>query len=156
MASDVASAGRQQTILEGFGENASRRRPLFVGREAELGQLESAFEAAAAGHGALILLAGEPGVGKTALCEELTRFVEARDGVALLGHCYPEGSAGVPYRPFVEAFEIYARERGTDALRAAVGPGAREVARKVPVLRSELPAERGAPEDPEDERLRVH
>jgi hypothetical protein len=32
--------------------------------------------------------------------------------------CYPEGSAGVPYQPFVEAFEGFARQRDTEALRA--------------------------------------
>ena len=39
----------------------------FVGRQAELQQLKAAFEQAAQGQGALIMLVGEPGIGKTAL-----------------------------------------------------------------------------------------
>jgi DNA-binding CsgD family transcriptional regulator len=137
------------------GTSLARRRLAFVGRESEMGQLESAFETAAAGHGALIMLAGEPGIGKTALCEQVAGFVAARGGVSLVGHCYPEVSAGVPYQPFVEAFEGYARERDAESLRAELGSSAREVARMVPALRSLLPAELTVREDPEDERLRL-
>jgi DNA-binding CsgD family transcriptional regulator len=145
----------ERAVQAGHGENVSRRQTVFVGREAELRQLVSAFEDAAAGHGRLIMLAGEPGIGKTALCEQLGRFVAAQGGVSLLGHCYPEGSVGVPYQPFVGAFESYAREREVESLRPELGPMAREVARMVPALRSALAAESSATEDPEDERLRL-
>jgi DNA-binding CsgD family transcriptional regulator len=144
-----------QTAQARFGENSSHRRPPFVGRAAELGQLQSAFEAAASGHGGLILLAGEPGIGKTALCEQLAGFAAAQGAETMVGHCYPEVSAGVPYQPFVEAFGSYARERDADTLRAELGPDAREVARMLPALRGLLPAESSAREDPEDERVRL-
>jgi hypothetical protein len=44
----------------------SRADASFVGRQAELQHLQAAFEAAAGGQGALMLLVGEPGIGKTA------------------------------------------------------------------------------------------
>jgi transcriptional regulator with XRE-family HTH domain len=47
----------------------------FVGREFELQQLHGAFEAAERGDGALVMLVGEPGIGKTALCQQLAGFV---------------------------------------------------------------------------------
>jgi DNA-binding CsgD family transcriptional regulator len=72
-----------------------------------------------------------------------------------VGHCYPEGSAGVPYQPFVEAFEAFARQRSAQALRAELGSWASEVARMVPALRSRLQLELTAPENPEDDRLRL-
>jgi predicted ATPase len=137
------------------GDNLERRRPPSVGRELELRQLQQAFEAAVRGDGALIMLAGEPGIGKTALCEQVSRFVAAAGGVSVVGHCYSEVSAGVPYQPFVEAFESYARERDADSLQADLGPSASQVARMVPTLRSLLPTESSAPEAPEDERLRL-
>jgi DNA-binding CsgD family transcriptional regulator len=127
----------------------------FVGREAELQHLKAVFENAASGQGALIMLVGEPGIGKTALCEQLARFVAARGGVSLVGHCYPEVSASVPYQPFVEAFESFARQRDTDTLRRELGSEAREVARVVPAIRSLLQVELASLENPEDDRLRL-
>jgi predicted ATPase len=47
----------------------------FVGRDAELAQLTTAFATAAAARGGLLLLAGEPGIGKTTLCQRLVAVV---------------------------------------------------------------------------------
>jgi predicted ATPase len=139
--SDASSANLERTTQEWFGDNLSHRRSTFVGRDVELRRLVSAFEAAAKGQGALFMLVGEPGIGKTALCEQLASFVSARGGLALVGHCYPEGSAGVPYQPFVEAFEALARLRDPEALRAELGSSASEIARMVPSLRNLLQVE---------------
>ena len=46
-----------------------------MGREAELRQLQSAFDAATSGQGSLTMVVGEPGIGKTALCEQLATYV---------------------------------------------------------------------------------
>ena len=101
------------------------------------------------------MLAGEPGIGKTALCQQLAAFVSSRDGLALVGHCYPEGSASLPYQPFMEGFESYARQRDAEALRVDLGASASEVARIAPALRNLLQVELAAPENPEDDRLRL-
>jgi DNA-binding CsgD family transcriptional regulator len=101
------------------------------------------------------MLAGEPGIGKTALCQQLTGFVGTRDGLALVGHCYPEGSASLPYQPFVEVFEDYARGRDAEELRVDFGASASEVARIAPALRTLLQVELAALENPEDDRLRL-
>src|SRR6059036_1696468 len=53
-------------------------RRVFVGREGELHQLERAFDAALAGQGVLAMVSGEPGIGKTALCEQLASYVAVR------------------------------------------------------------------------------
>jgi hypothetical protein len=155
VASDAGSADLERTSQEWLADNLSHRRPSFVGRDAELRRLMSGFEAAAKGQGALFMLVGEPGIGKTAVCEQLASLVGARGGVALVGHCYPEGSAGVPYQPFVEAFETLARQRDPEALRAELGASANEIARIVPPLRDLLQLELRAPESPEDDRLRL-
>jgi ABC-type branched-subunit amino acid transport system ATPase component len=73
--------------------NGSPRRAAFVGRGDELRQLRASFEDAATGHGALVMLVGEHGIGKTALCDQLGTFVAVSGGRVLLGHCYEEGSA---------------------------------------------------------------
>ena len=51
------------------------------------------------------MLVGEPGIGKTALCEQLGAVVVEAGGRALVGHCYAEGSFRPPYQPFVEALD---------------------------------------------------
>ena len=66
-----------------------------------------AFDAAVSGQGGLVMVVGEPGIGKTALCEQLATYVELRGGKALVGHCYEEGSLSLPYLAFVEAMRTY-------------------------------------------------
>src|SRR5687767_11245926 len=80
----------------------------FVGREPELAQLHDAFAAAVAGQGGLVVVAGEPGIGKTTLCARLAAHAAASGGQALTGHCYEAGSLSLPYLPFVEALRDYA------------------------------------------------
>jgi hypothetical protein len=99
----------------------------FVGRDAELQQLKSAFQATAGGQGALTLLVGEPGIGKTALCDELCRSVVAAGGLPLVGHCFEKGSFRRPYQPFVEAFGKYVWESDTGTLAAGLGSGASDL-----------------------------
>jgi hypothetical protein len=57
----------------------------FVGREAELAALAVDLDAAAGGRGGVVLLGGEPGVGKTRLAEELAAQATARGAVVLWG-----------------------------------------------------------------------
>jgi KaiC/GvpD/RAD55 family RecA-like ATPase len=47
-----------------------------------------------AGQGALLMVVGEPGIGKTALCEQLASYVTQRGGRALWGHCYESSCPG--------------------------------------------------------------
>jgi DNA-binding CsgD family transcriptional regulator len=156
VARDTRPQAADQSSQEQLARRGSSQEQPFVGREKELRQLEAAFDAvAASGDGRLVTLVGEPGIGKTALCQQLSSFVSTRNGRLLLGHCYPEGSAGVPYQPFVEAFEAFARQLDAEALRAELGSTAGEVARMAPALRSRLQVELSAHESPEDDRLRL-
>jgi predicted ATPase len=113
-----------------------------------LNQLRLAFEEAARGYGALITLVGEPGIGKTSLCEQLVGFVSEHGGLALVGHCYEEGSFRVAYQPFVEAFETYLHTCNTEDLRG-------ELAWVVPSLREPLKVDPRPHADLEDDRWRL-
>src|SRR5206468_3030446 len=86
-------------------------RPPFVGGEHELRQLQQAFDAALGGEGGLAMVVGEPGIGKTALCEQLATHVALRGGRTLVGHSYEEGSLSLPYLAFVEAMRSYVLAR---------------------------------------------
>jgi tetratricopeptide (TPR) repeat protein len=130
-------------------------RRVFVGREAELRQLQSCFDAAASGQGSLTMVVGEPGIGKTALCEQLATYAGLRGGRALVGHCYEEGSLSLPYLAFVEALKTYAQARDVNQLRKELGPGAADVARIVSEIRERLRIQPRPKGDPGEERYRL-
>ncbi|HEY41443.1 MAG TPA: protein kinase [Dehalococcoidia bacterium] len=130
-------------------------RRVFVGREPEQKQLQAAFDGAMSGQGALMMVVGEPGIGKTALCEQLSTYVTLRGGKMLVGHCYEEGSLSLPYLAFVEAMRSYVLSRETRDLRKELGTGAADVARIVSEVREKLKVEPRPPESPEEERYRL-
>ncbi len=135
-------------------ENPLYRR-VFVGREAELKQLQSAFDGAMSGQGALMMVLGEPGIGKTALCLQLETYVTLRGGRTLVGHCYEEGSLSLPYLAFVEAMRSYVLSRKVKDLRDELGTGAADVARIVSEIRERLKVKLRPQKDPEEERYRL-
>jgi eukaryotic-like serine/threonine-protein kinase len=136
------------------GENPIYRR-VFVGREPELKQLQSAFDGAMSGQGALMMVMGEPGIGKTALTEQLATYVTLRGGRTLVGHCYEEGSLSLPYLAFVEALRSYVLSREIKDLREELGTGAADVARIVSEIRERLKVKPRPQKDPEEERYRL-
>jgi class 3 adenylate cyclase/tetratricopeptide (TPR) repeat protein len=83
---------------------AAAERPLF-GRTAELERLTAALERAAGGERRLVLLGGEPGIGKTRLVAELAARAHERGALVLYGRC--DEDLGIPYQPFVEALGHY-------------------------------------------------
>jgi class 3 adenylate cyclase len=127
----------------------------FVGRQSELSRLLGMLSEAAAGHGRLAFVVGEPGIGKTRLTEELAG-VARRDGVAVLwGHCL-DGDWAPPYAPFVEAVEVLAAAVAPEELRVDLGPGGPALSQLVPVLRDHLPdLPEAAPLQPNEERFRL-
>jgi DNA-binding SARP family transcriptional activator len=73
----------------------------LVGREAQLAALDASLARAAAGRGRLVLVAGEPGVGKTRLAEEVARRAAARDLRVAWGRGY-EGEGAPAFWPWVQ------------------------------------------------------
>jgi tetratricopeptide (TPR) repeat protein len=148
-----------KTKREPVKETTTKENPIyrrvFVGREPELKQLQNAFDGAMSGQGALMMVMGEPGIGKTALCEQLSTYVTLRGGKTLLGHCYEEGSLSLPYLAFVEAMRSYVLNREIKDLREELGTGAADVARIVSEIRDRLKVKPRPQKDPEEERYRL-
>ncbi len=128
-------------------------RTPFVGRDPEATELTRLLDQMLTGQGGLVLLGGEPGVGKTRLARELMATARQRGAVCLTGHCY-EMEGAPPFVPFVEMVE-QAVAILPQALRAAMGDLAPEIAAMVPSLRrtySDIPP---LPEVPADQQRRL-
>ena len=104
-----------------------------------------AWDQARSGRRHLLLLAGEPGIGKTRLATEFARQCAAQQATVLAGRSDEE--ALVPYQPFAEALTWYARVCPEPELRStlnAIGGGAElapivvELMRRIPDLRASL------------------
>jgi len=127
----------------------------FVGRREEMEQLKAALENALSGRGSLVMIVGEPGIGKTRLADEFGVYAGLRGAQVLTGRSY-EGEVALPYRPFVEAFRQYVRDRPDPELRGELGEGAPEVAKLVSEVRRRFPDIPEAPPlEPDAERLRL-
>jgi len=117
---------------------AEDRQAPTIGRDAELAQLIRLLDNAMAGRGSVVLISGEPGIGKTHLSSALVDAARRRGAHALAGHCYEmEGSP--PYVPFAEQLEDVARQLPQDTFRHTLGSEASEVARIMPELRRMFP-----------------
>jgi Cdc6-like AAA superfamily ATPase len=70
---------------------ATLRSGVFIGRQQEMGKLKAILEDAFSGQGRLVMLAGEPGIGKTRTAQELASRAEASGARVLWGWCYEAG-----------------------------------------------------------------
>jgi DNA-binding CsgD family transcriptional regulator len=103
----------------------------FVGRHIELENLERVRRDAAAGR-QVILVAGEPGAGKSRLVREFARRAADDGDIVLYGVSDP--SATVSYQPLTESLEHLIRHLGPDELADVVGTSGGELLRLFPDL----------------------
>jgi DNA-binding CsgD family transcriptional regulator len=144
--SDGASSANPRTALY---------RPIFVGREAELQRLRTAYDEATEGRAALVAIAGEPGIGKTALCTQLATYATSRGGQALWGHCTETDSVSLAYLPLVQALDTYAASLNTEQLEQDLASAATSLARIVPSIRQRLGLHVEPAADPDEDRWRL-
>jgi len=82
----------------------------LVGRDGELAALEAALADAGSGAPSVTLVAGESGVGKTRLLDELRRRAHDTGARTLAGEAVELGEGELPYAPLVSALRPLARE----------------------------------------------
>jgi class 3 adenylate cyclase len=127
---------------------------LFIGRAQTLTELERHWDAAVKGQRRVVLLGGEPGIGKTRLAAEFCQAAHAGGAAVLAGRCHEE--MVTPFEPFAEALHHYLSALPSAELSVQIGQRRRELAGLVPDLGDGVPRLAGeALADPEQERFRL-
>ncbi|MEE9280754.1 MAG: AAA family ATPase [Myxococcota bacterium] len=169
---DSGSGGRLVQTLRGHGYRftppvaermagaaaaplAGGERPVFIGRDDLLRELDAALDDARRGQGRIALLRGEPGIGKTCSAERFADMSRASGATVAQGWCY-EGEGAPPFWPWRHALRALLEERGVERTAAQLGPRARDLAQIVPELRCEGSEPLTAPDpEPEEARFRL-
>ncbi len=127
----------------------------FIGRHPEMALMTTALNDVLSGRGRLIMLVGEPGIGKTRTAQELASRANAEGAHVLWGWCYDQEGAPA-YWPWVQAIRYYVQQREPDILRLEMGPGAADIAEIVPEISQKLRGLiRPPPLDAEESRFRL-
>jgi hypothetical protein len=104
----------------------------MVGRDDELRIFNRALADAGGGRRRLVLVEGEPGIGKTRLTTEAALDAHAHGAIVLYGRCDEELT--VPYQPWIEALSHLVEHAPERLLRAYVAISGGELSRLVPML----------------------
>ncbi|MFQ6025972.1 MAG: helix-turn-helix transcriptional regulator [Dehalococcoidia bacterium] len=127
----------------------------FIGRQREMGALKVALDDTLSGQGRLVMLAGEPGIGKTRTAQELATTSQALGFQVHWGRCY-EGEGAPPYWPWVQPLRSYVQQRDPNQLRSEAGPGAAAIAEIIPDVKGKLSDLEPLPAlEPEQARFRL-
>jgi class 3 adenylate cyclase len=164
---DVQFGPSQSLVLKGLAEPVSACEiawttpptaptasalPL-IGRSREMSIVMEAWDRARAGSGGAVLVAGEPGIGKTRLLEEVASRVALSGGIVWWGAAY-EGEVRA-YGPITEMVDAYIRVTEPDVLARQLGPAAGLVARLAPNVRDRLDVTDPVPLPADAERERT-
>ena len=110
---EVTGAGIARTRLQ---VAASRGLTRFVGRDTETEQLRKALEQARAGHGQVVAVVGEPGVGKSRLFYEFTHSHRTEGCLIVESGSVSYGKA-TPYLPVIDLVKAYFKIQDRDSQR---------------------------------------
>ncbi len=131
-----ATAVSVRPITDEWYARAPSFQVSLIGREKEWTALAQAWKGVSRGDGRIVLLEGEPGVGKSRLAEEFLRWIVANGGSALRGHGY-DARTGLPYEPVVE---VLREALDTPGLAGTAPEWLTEVTRLLPELRQRFPS----------------
>ncbi len=121
----------QSGVLSRFEALRSEATPL-VGRDEELDLLVRRWQHAKSGEGRVVLVSGEPGIGKSRLTVALSQHIQSEPHTRLRYFCSPyhQDSALYPFITQLEHAAGFARDHTTEEklgkLRALLAPGARD------------------------------
>jgi DNA-binding NarL/FixJ family response regulator/tetratricopeptide (TPR) repeat protein len=117
---------------------------MHVGRDAELQVLDELLAEVCAGHGAMVFLSGEPGIGKTHLLDGLAARAEQR-GCLVLDGSAAEFEQELPFGPVIDALDAYIQSLGPRIVERLEADGLPDLAEVFPSLRSLRSGSEGPP-----------
>lgn len=142
---------RRATAARGPAQPAEE----FVGRRAELAQLEGLLDRTAAGQRSVALVVGEAGTGKSRLVAEVAARAWTRGFVVAAGRCF-DGESAPPFAPLVECLSELAQAVDPQELRRHAERPAAVVSRLLPELHQILgELDEAPPLPPEEDRARL-
>jgi len=115
----------------------NRDREAFVGRGQEFAELVTGIDGALASEGRLLMISGEPGVGKSRLARQAVIYAEQKGARALWGRCWEHGGAP-PYWPWVQALRRLIADAEPTTLSGWLGTDAADIAQIAPEVRERL------------------
>jgi predicted ATPase len=114
----------------------------FVGRAQQLGRLTSTVEQLAFKHGGIVLVEGEPGIGKSRLTQEVADYARQRGIQTLMSSCY-QIEQSTPFQPVVDVVDQVVRSWPAEALGVLAPAALAEIAALTPEVATRFP---GLPE----------
>lgn len=159
---DAAPAPRRggatapQRPAEAAAPTTAAGETTLVGRTSELAKLSAAVSGLTTGRGGAVLLAGEPGIGKTSLLRRLSSDAEAAGVPVVWGRCH-EAQGAPPFWPWVQVLRALAERMDEAALARAVAGTAAAVAHLVPEIAARTGPHEGLDHlDPHAARFALH
>lgn len=147
----IAAPWRLYEVPWQSDDTAPADRPPYVGRDAERRQVQALVHHAAAGRGALLIVSGEAGVGKSRLVAEAMSEAASVGAVVLTGQCL-DMTPAPPFQPVVDQISAAGRALSDEQFRVVIGDNAAEVATLMPAVRQrfdDLPEPPPLPPDQE-------
>ncbi len=135
---DACGTPLRSPIADTVRAHSAADGDVFVGRERELAALGAALDRALAGEGRIVMLSGEPGIGKTRTAQMLARYAENRDVSVLWGRCHEEPGAP-PFWPWLQLIRACAETYDDGRLGALLNAGGGDLAEIVPELAQRVP-----------------
>jgi tetratricopeptide (TPR) repeat protein len=148
------SGASAAAMPSGDGAVGPATRTPLIGRERELDEARALIGGLAHGRGGMLMIGGEPGVGKTRLCQTILDEARARGALCLVGHCY-EMEGTPPFTPHAELLDVVSRLVPSRTFRETLGDAAPEIARILPSLRQTF-SDIAEPLDLPPDRQRQH
>ncbi len=138
---------------------STTRNDPFVGRVNEMTELNSALDSTLQGRGQTVMFAGDPGIGKTRLTEELAESARKQGFAVHWGRCY-EDTGAPPYWPWTQILRAFTSSANPDLLteQMANSAGVASVISDIfPDIKNHFPKLEPAPvvADPESARFRL-